>query len=202
MKALTTFSNSKYTDAELSIKAQHVVANMSGNVAFPNPTPGLDTLTAAASDFEEAEQASRNGSRELVAIKNQRRAVLEAMLREEANYVNLVAKGNLALIISSGFEHSKRAEPIGALPAPENLQVKPGLSKGSLQVSCNPVRGATAYCFDYCLLPGTSWERVDSTKHRVTITGLNSGQQYAFRVYALGTNPQRNWSAEVNSYVL
>jgi hypothetical protein len=43
---------------------------------------------------------------------------------------------------------------------------------------------------------------VVSTKAKATISNLESGKQYAFRVAAVGANPTINYSAVINSYVL
>ena len=140
-----------------------------------------------------------------VAIKNQKRKTLEDLLQDLAVYVNQTANGNEAMLISSGFDLAKKSEPIGPLPAPENLKITPGKSKGSLQLSCASVSGAKSYGFEYRLINSESengWVRVDSTKRKVLLTDLSRGKQYAFRVLAIGTNPQRNWSDEINSFVM
>jgi len=70
-------------------------------------------------------------------------------------------------------------------------------------VSCNRVDHANSYSVEYRNLTtpngtGTAF----ATKPKMLISGLTSGNQYAFRVLAVGSDPQRNWSDEVNSFVL
>ena len=109
------------------------------------------------------------------------------------------------MLLSSGFDLTKQAESVGPLPVPENVQIHPGRSNGTVEVSCNRVEHATSYLIEYRNLSngdGNSTHTAVGTKPKVLITDLIHGNQYAFRVLAVGTNPQRNWSDEVNSYVL
>lgn len=202
---LTSFSKSRLSDSEIIVSGNTVSVNMENNPYFPTPSPGVTAIRTATDEFLAAEQKAQSGSREDVAVKNQKRKVLEKNLHDMAVYVNLTANGNEAMLLSSGFELAKKAEPVGPLAAPEGLKVKPALSKGSVDLSCKRVAGASSYGFEYRLLTGESengWVRVDSTKHQVLVNGLTSGSKYAFRVVAIGADPQRNWSDEVNSFVL
>ncbi|NGM66128.1 fibronectin type III domain-containing protein [Sphingobacterium sp. SGR-19] len=48
---------------------------------------------------------------------------------------------------------------------------------------------------------GTDWNRVVSSKSKVTITGLDPVKEYEFRVAYIGRNPQITYSDVVMSYV-
>lgn len=205
IKALVNFATNRYSDADLTVKSNTIVTSMTGNAAFTNPSPALDVVQAASDDFLTSEQKAEGGSHQDVALKNQKRKVLEKQLHDLGVYVNQTANGDIALLMSSGFDLSKSPEPIGPLDAPDNLKLKPGKSKGTLEASWNTVGGANTYGVEYRLLNSESskdWVRIDSTKHQVLVSGLTSGSQYAFRVVAIGSNAQRNWSDEVYSYVM
>ncbi|WP_163714590.1 fibronectin type III domain-containing protein [Mangrovibacterium lignilyticum] len=204
-KVLTSFSPNRLTDSELIVLSGGACSQMNGNPHFPTPSPELITVQTATDEFLTADEKSKTGSHQDVAIKNQKRKNLEKLLHALAVYVNLTADGDEAILLSSGFELAKKAEAVGPLDAPEGLQVKAGNARGSLSVSCKRVAGAGSYGFEYRQLQTESdngWIRVDSTKHNILVTGLVSGGQYAFRVMAIGSNPQRNWSNEVSSFVL
>lgn len=204
-KACIDFSRGKYSDAELSGKGDLIHEKMTGNLAYPTPEPTLDALKAANASFYQACNTAKNGSKESTVIKNNLRAELEQVLRNLGMYVQTASKGDEATILSSGFDVHKQPESSGPLPKPTNLQVKPATNHGSMLLSCGVVKRAISYLFEYRELPATgenSWEQLVSTKHKTQIDGLNSGKQYAFRVAGLNSDPSRNWSDEVSSYVL
>ena len=185
------------------VKTSEVIKGVTNNSNFPAPSPALDQVEAARVAYSDALAACNSGDHQLVADKNEKRKVLENLLHDLGMYVNQVGKGDEKVLLSSGFDMAKQAEPVGPLDAPENLQVHPGKSKGTVEVSCNRVAHASSYSIEYRNLTtpnGTA--TAFATKPKVLITGLTSGNQYAFRVVAVGADPQRNWSDEVNSFVL
>ena len=75
-----------------------------GNAAFPMPLVPLTPLGAAQSAFHDALLAAVQGGMQLTAIKNEKRATLEDLLRQEASYVQAIASHNLSTLLSAGFE--------------------------------------------------------------------------------------------------
>jgi len=204
-KVAIDFSSSKYTDAELSIKANQILDKMTNNKAFPEPDPTLDIVRTTNASYYQSLDQVKDGSREDTVIKNNLRKELEDQLRQLGDYVQRVSEGDQAVILSSGFDVHKKHEQIGPLQKPTNLIVKPGSNKGSMELACNVVAHAAFYVFEHRELPsenGNGWIQTTSTKRKVLLSGLTSGKQYAFRVAAAGADPARNWSDEINSYVL
>ncbi len=202
-KVLINFTTNSYSDAELLVKAFDVIKGVSNNSNFPTPSPTVDEVEAARVAYRDSLAASNSGDHQAVADKNEKRKVLEDLLHDLGMYVNQIGKGDEKILLSSGFDLSKKAEAAGPLDAPENLQVHPAKSKGTVEVTCNRVAHANSYTIEYRNLTtpnGTA--TAFATRPKVLITGLTSGNQYAFRVLAVGTDPQRNWSDEVNSFVL
>lgn len=205
VKVSINFSTGNYSDAELSVKTSDVLLGMKDNPSFLTPIPALAEVEEALAAFNSSLSAANSGSHQAVAVKNESRKTLEGLMHDLAIYVNLTAKGDEAILLSSGFDLTKQAEAAGPLQAPVNVQVHPGQSKGSVEVSCNRVEHASSYTVEYRNLTngnGNGAATAFATKPKVLINGLTSGNQYAFRVLAVGSNPQRNWSDEVNSYVL
>ncbi len=204
-KALITFSSSKYSDAELLVKSSDIVSDMTGNLNFVEPSPSLAEVEAAQSAYGSALNACSTGARQAYATKDVKRKALETILRNLGNYVNSVANGDEAMLLTSGFDLSKPAEAVGPLPAPQNVQVKPGRSRGTVIVSCDRVAHAKNYAVGYQNLTegeDSPVEMVFAAKPKITIANLVSGNKYRFRFLALGTDPERNWSEDATSFIL
>lgn len=204
-KVIRDFSTSRYTDLELSAKATHVVEQMTGNAHFPTPVPQLETLTSNNANFIEALNKAVGGSKEDTVIKNNIRKMVETLLKRLADYVQITSDGDEAIILSSGFDVNKKPTAIGPLPKATGLEVKPGDNKGTMLANCNVIPSASFYEFEYTeapIAPNCIWIVKTTTKHRLLIEGLTSGKQYAFRVAGAGSDPSRNWSDEIYSFVL
>lgn len=197
-KALIDFS--RYSDAVLESKAHSIINAMTGNANFTTPVPDLATLTAAANAYSAALLKAATGNRVDIAEKNERKKELAGDFRTLANYVNTVAAGDVAKLISSGIELSKQGSPV-TITKPENLQVVNGINTGELDVSVNTVKGAYAYIFQYTtdenMAPG-KWVNNPSTSSKVTLTNLQSGVRYFCRVGALGSNDQLLYSDPIS----
>ena len=203
MKVLISFDSGSYTDSELLAKAADVISGMTNNSGFSTPSPTPETIETSRAAFLDALAASNSGSHQAVAYKNDKRKELEELLHDLGVYVNQTAKGDEALLLSSGFDLQKKAGPAGPLPAPENIRVQVGESAGSVELSCERVKQAVCYAVQYRNLtePGET-DIVFATKPKFEIDGLTTGHHYAFRILAIGTNPKRTWSNEVSSFVL
>lgn len=204
-KVIRDFSPRRYTDSELSVKASHVVEQMTGNPHFPTPSPALTTITSANNNYMACLNRIANGSREDTVLKNDGRKMIESLLKQEGGYVQITSGGDEAVILSSGFDVNKKRAAVGPLPKATGLQVKPGENKGTIKASCNVVPNAYFYEFEYTdapIAPNCIWIVKTSTKHRLLIEGLTSGKQYMFRVAGAGSDSSRNWSDEISSFVL
>ncbi len=199
------FSSGKYTDAELSNKANFIYEKMTGNTNFVTPEPPLTDLKTANDTYIVSLAKAESGTKEDTVIKNNNRAMLIAVLKLLANYVQITSRGDEAVILSSGYDVNKKPSTVGQLSKPENLIVKQGGNKGTVVVACDVVAYANFYEFEYTESPATAdsnWILRTTTRHRMEFDGLTSGKQYTFRVAGAGTDPSRIWSEEVTSYVL
>lgn len=204
-KVIRDFSSGQYSDPELSVMASHVVELMTGNANFPNPNPTLDVIATANAAYLQALYKAQGGSKEDTVIKNRNRRIIESLLKTETDYVQQVSGGDEAIILSSGFDVNRKPAVIGPLAKATGLVIKAGDNKGSMLVNCNVVNHAAFYEFEYTATPSTLtsiWLKRTSTKHKMLIDGLTSGKQYTFRVAGAGSDPSRNWSDEISSFVL
>jgi hypothetical protein len=201
-KATTSFAS--LSDGNLESKTHEILTSMTGNTNFPTPIPALADVTTAADAYTAALAKAGTGNRIDVADKNAKRETLIGLLRSLSTYVNLVAKGDAAMILSSGFNISKDRQPV-ALTKPENLRVENGLGSGQLFVTVKAVKGAYAYLHEYTtdatLAPG-SWVTTNSTASRYTFNNLQPGTLYYCRVGAVGSNNQLLYSDAVSRMVI
>lgn len=198
-KVATGFT--RYTDNALLIKSQTISASMADNPIYITPVPALIIVGEAIAAFNG--NLSATPSKENTQDKKQNRLVLIEMLNRLALYVTTTGE-SLADYESSGFSLTSVPQPVGVLAKAQNFTVKP-FQAGSVNLSLNKIEGADSYCFQYAQVVAggpLAWESVQSTKTRITISGLSSGTQYAFRVYGIGSNPTIVYSDQVNSFIL
>jgi hypothetical protein len=200
-----------YKDAPLFSFSSNIVTKMRGNTNFPppypSPTPSLTDVSTAIKNYQEALVAARgnSGGKAQTAAKNAARKVLKALLKALGLYVDSIANGNEAIILSSGFK-VRKPTPTGPLPSPTNLKIL-DRQVGKIKLRVKAIKGVKMYQWEYILAPIAStvtgqWTEVKATKASVTIEGLQSSQQYAFRVVALGKNLQvKNYSHMITSYI-
>lgn len=101
MKRKAIPQNKELTDTELLESGKRVHAHMTGNDLFPAPFIAMDDLLVAIEAFETALRRAQEGTKEDTALKNEKRKALETLLTAEADYVNAVANGNVAIIDSA-----------------------------------------------------------------------------------------------------
>jgi len=204
-KIIVDFSTTKYTDAGLYSRANHIIDKMDGNPHFADLQPLLIALREATTTYIAALAKTQSGSKENTALKNQARAILIAMLKQIAAHVQIISEGNKTLILSTGYDVNKKWSKVGSLSKPLNFKLKQGSNKGSIYLVCDPIAGASIYEFGYTEgipTPNSIWMKQTSTRRKITMDGLSSGKQYTFRMAGGGSHLSRIWSEEISSYVL
>ena len=199
------FSPKKFSDDKLKFMGTTVLEMMTGNPHFPDIQPKLDNLKTDTDNYSASLNNLINGGRMETLVKNNCRKQLESTLGELAEYVQLTSQGDAGIILSSGFHMHKKHEAVGVLPQPDSFRVRMGNAHGSVVLSCDVIANTKVYLFEYTLAPvnkDSVWIQIASTRHKIQIGGLQSGQQYAFRAAAAGTCLQLIWSDEIYSYVI
>lgn len=204
-KVAKDFTKRKFSDAELSRMAAHVVEKMQNNPHFPDPQPALSLIASTNASYRGALSKQGNGSKMDTVIKQNFRTEVEDLLRQLAGYVEQTSNGEADVVLSSGFDIHKKKASVGQLAKASGLSIKPGSNRGSLMVMCDVVDRARFYEFQYTAAPATpdsQWMKETSTKRKLLIEGLTSGTEYVFRVAGAGSDQGRCWSDELSSYVL
>ena len=155
------------------------------------PTDFLKDLGLACDALEAANIAVReNGGKQDRLIRDARVQDLKAMIQALAGYVQAQCEGNGEKITSTGFELYKTRQPKGVLEAPKNVRAERGKLGGDLIVRWKGVPGNLHYSL--MINAGdpnnpSEWKWLTNTsKNTINLTGLETDQQYYFRVRANG----------------
>ena len=204
-RVIVDFSTTKYTDARLYTRANHILDKMYGNPHFVDLQPLLISMREATTTYIATLAKTQSGSKEATALKNQAREALIVLLKQIAGRVQTISDGDRNIILSSGYDVNKKWSKVGPLSKPTNFKLKQGNNKGSIYLVCDPIAGASIYEVGYTEgipTPNSIWMKQTSTRRKITIDGLISGKQYTFRMAGGGSHLSRIWSEVLSSYVL
>ena len=187
------------TPPQLVERARALVIALTGNAAFPTPTPTTAAITAGADALEVAEAAViNNGGRQDYLTRNVRERELRDLITLLGSYVQVTSGGDPEKILSAGFQTRKEATPIGLLPAPQNLRALATTMPGVIDLRWERVRGRLIYVLQ--INTGDPLVEVDWVnlvllgRNAYSATGLTSGKNISFRVQAIGAAGPGPWS--------
>jgi hypothetical protein len=187
----------KLGDTGLDNFAQSVIDGMTGNANFPTPPVTMANLRTAKDDFTTKIAAALSGGVADTAAKNNSRQTLMGMLRQLAAYVQMISNGDLAVLLSSGFQAQSTNRASVQLDKPAGLIVKNGMS-GQLVATVNAVRNTNMYEGRIRLSDeGSSWlpSVFTGDSQHIIFNGLTRGKDYTVQVRALGgATGQSDWS--------
>ena len=163
-----------------------VEGKMRPNPIFANPDVPYDDLKASTDTLEARYVASLSGGKEATALMHQAEADWIDKMRTEAYYVDRIADGDGAVILSAGFNLAKQPSPA---VRPE-FSVELGEKSGSVSLRHQKIDGARSYIWQYCIgeIPGneTDWVNAQVTSQvSVELTSLTPLTKYWFRVAAV-----------------
>jgi len=204
MRISVDFSKNRFSDIELYSFSGVVLNHMDNNMHFEQPIPALNAIAEVRDAYYTALIQSKEGTKYDTAVKKNKRAALEAILKQLAMYVQLTCNGNEAMIVSTGFLVAKKNTTITSLPVPKGLIVEGGANSGMLLVKCHTIPTARYYEFRYCEVVAKGervWHTFSSTKSKAIIEGLTPGKEYAVQVSVSTAKTKSGWSNEVRRYV-
>jgi len=156
----------------------------------------IDTLLALMAE-------AQDGSRKIIAEKNNQRDVVVKKLRMLGRYVEFTCKDDMAIFKSSGFEPaaSTRTQPQGLS---DNIRsIQHGVVTGQIVIRLKAVSKALSYELRYGAdnnggtPPAWTIQLVTGVRTPVTLTSLTPGTNYAFQVRSLGKSGYSDWSDSV-----
>lgn len=184
---------------EMVTLIKRVIEKTKGNPTFPNPPAALAEMEKLLPELEDALVKAKSRDKEWIAIKNNRKAQMLALLEEVAAYVTATSKNDRALILGSGFDDAADQSNSGT-PSIQTLDIELG-APGEASSRVKRVKGAVAYLHQYTTEapgPNTVWITEGSSSGIYMFTGLNSDKRYWFRVVAVGRKGQKAYSPVVS----
>lgn len=198
-KAITSFMSMSQT--EFIKVTSRITESMQDNANFPNPEPNMQEIQEAFNAYMLAYEKSLNGTREDTQIKYEKRDAFTTLLNKLAQYVNDTAKGNMALLESSGFNISAERHKKKTPPAPAEVKSLEGEREGQIIIKHPKIKDAEGYLVlmtDANPQPENTqaWTQRISNDTKTTFNGLESGKRYYFKV--AGINSYANSTGEYN----
>lgn len=188
-------------------KARQIVTAMSNNASFPNPSPPLTEITAAADELTQAfslVQAARSEVTTRVVTQDNAEARLDQALTKLAGYVESIAGKDDSLITSAGME-TKASPSVPSVPGvPQAVSANAGEHEGEINLFWKAVPNARSYAIEASNDPAAaaSWTHIGiATSASKLIANLTSGKRYWFRVAAVSAGGQSGWSEHATKVV-
>jgi len=176
----------KLTATEKSEFGTNVIQKMTDNPRFPTPDESLENLKAKNDLLQSRSVAALSRGKEATALLHQAIDDWDGTMRKEANYVERIADGDGAVILSAGFNLAKPNTP-GQRP---EFTAENGTHSGTALLRHIAIDGAKSYIWQYCIGETPANENgwtigTVTTKASAEITGLTPMTKYWFRVAAV-----------------
>src|SRR5665647_527092 len=127
-------------------RGRGVVEGMTGNPRFPIPDVALADLEAATDLLENSYVTALGGDKTNKALMHQAEKAWDQLMRSQALYVDRIAQGDHAVILSAGFNFSRTPNPANR---PE-FSAAFGERSGSVILHRKAIKGAYSYVWQYC----------------------------------------------------
>lgn len=202
-KALIDFA--KLNDSQLDTRANAVATAMTANANFPTVGNVLNDLKAACTAYAKALAIAKVGTPSQIAEKNDRKAELVIALKAMGDYVNYMAGGDRAILLTTGFGVSKDTRTPVVIEPIDALMVDYGSNSGTLDLSIKKGAGVRSVVFQYSLEAtvdnNTAWMSSTCTESKCTIDNLPVGKMVWLRAGVIGPRRQAYYSQPLQKMV-
>jgi len=200
-------------EADFQAKAGNILSALTNNQNFPEPwpepVPSLAQLNEAFRLYLDAYHASLTRDTLKIAQRDATRETLTDLLKHLANYLELIAHLDTAMLATTGYDLRKdivRGIHGGTLPAPSDFKITHGPKSGSLMLHVARLAGAKSY--DVQMAQGDptieiNWQHAtnSATGTHILLEGLTPAQTYWFRIRAIGSGGEGVWTDPVSVIV-
>jgi hypothetical protein len=181
--------------------AQNVATAMTNNPAFPTPNPPLVTFQTDVAALNTAETAALSRAKGAVETRNAQLVVVRSDLENLRTYVQTVAHAANPSNAEAIIQGAGMAVRKSTLHDKAALAVKPGTVSGTVNLAAKAAAKHAAYTWQYSTDQKTWTSLPQTMKAKAGVAGLASGTVYYFRVQALTTTGEANWSQIVSMMV-
>lgn len=161
----------------------------------------ITALKTASGQYDDAltdQQTKDAAAKAATQTKNDKREAVEGAVAALANgLMSATPAFSDADVLEAKFVLRAASAPVGEMPAVIDFLATMGDAPGENDLTWSAVKGRRYYDVEYRLnVDGAAWIRQDPspTKSKTTVDGLQSGQEYVFRVRAVGTAGPGPWS--------
>jgi hypothetical protein len=216
----TVLGFSTLTDPKLLLLANGVLKGLTGNAAFPTPTPSLAVFSTDLTAFSNAATAALDGGKNAKSARDKSKKVLVTDLRQLAMYCESNCNEDVVTFNTSGFTAKAKASASGPASVPVVKSLDYGTVPGQILVAIKSTPGAKSYNLRFgqmppgsatALAPSSSTPQAPGTvppavpaawtvipiatvKKPILLDNLVSGTVYAVQVQALGVQGLTSWS--------
>jgi len=185
----------KFKKAKLMIFTNSVILSLTDNPAYPDLPVSLADLRVASDAYVASLSNALDGGRISTAAQSAARARLVGLLRDEAHYVQIIAKSDLPTLLSSGFTPVNRNNAQSPLLRPWIRKILRPQST-QLRLILKPVPNARSYQVQLKVGEG-DWQDggVHPQARKLVLKNLVPGTMYQIRVRAVGgSTDYSDWS--------
>lgn len=190
------------SDQSFLVLVQTIHSAMLANSYFELPSPSLEVLKQSMLDFAgKLAIARKRGSPVDTAIKDESRVTLDRIVFNLAFYVNNIAKGDLVILLSSGFSLSSQKNRILLPKIVKGLEMQDGRQKKQMVLRFEPQKNIRLYNYrftdmkeDTGELLWTGEEFTTTSSKGNVIAPVKSGVIYYTCVRAVNSVGAGDWS--------
>ena len=203
-KETVVFDFLKFKVTEKVECGNNVIEKLTDNPKFTTPDVALADLKAKNDLLQSRSIAALSGGKEATILLHQTEEEWDDLMRKMAKYVDRIADGDGAVIVSGGFSLAKQPSPRTHV----EFSVELGDKSGSVILRHQAVEGAKSYIWQYCSgdMPATEesgWTLAQvTTKSSVELAVLSPMTKYWFRVAAVTASGTNTYCAPIMQVVI
>jgi hypothetical protein len=193
------------SDAKALTDSQRVAVNMSAT-AYASLAAEVADLQGKRDIFSAKQAVAKGGSSEdKAASKIAKREMINSQ-NSLCDSLNVFAKGDILLLLGSGFEITPEFYPSVELAPVEKFTVKNTNVPGRVKLNAVKGDGCLTLEFEWGQGPTiesvTVWSKCSQSQNECTVSGLISGGRFWGRVNSIGRRGQQLMSQPINIIVL
>lgn len=199
-----------YSDAVLIELARSVLSKMEyeqvahkmpESIYVPNLEPSHSEMTDIVDAFENAVIALLNKGKAEKIIRDVRRAALTNALKLWAMQIEVFAKGDVEILVNSGFEISKQPMPTPHPGEPVGFTAT-CTAKGELTLTAKKIKGVAAFIFEVVEVDTTNVLLCTQGSNKCVHRNLKNTTYYDCRVAYVAKDDFRVFSPFIRCFVL